>query len=135
MAGVKVYTFVFAEWIMMIGVGVLIYTSGKYTLESDMTNAWYKITIGTLLSGGLSLQTVESIRIWYWNYFYKLEALEQVNTQGDEETVFEGDEQINSTPNAGMDFKQKPAPYVEVEVEETETEIAPKTEAEAEPEL
>ena len=77
MASMKVYTFVFGEWIMMLGVGILIYTSGQYTLDSDMTNAWYKIMLGTLLAGGITLQSIESIRIWYWNYVYEMEAMNE----------------------------------------------------------
>jgi hypothetical protein len=81
----QIWLFLFGEWLILAIIGVLMFQNNKvYTLEHKMTKAFYKILIATLVSGGISLALMPSIRYWYWDYYYEMIARENKETLEDQ---------------------------------------------------
>ncbi len=57
---------------MLLVIGYLLVYRNGLTFTDTLVIDWYEIFMLTLLSGGVLLQTVSSIRYWYWDYYYKL---------------------------------------------------------------
>ncbi len=72
--GFNAYLFAFGEWLMLAFLGYLTYFKDDYSINDAESIAWYEVTILSLLSGGLSLQVLATIRYWYWDFFYLKEA-------------------------------------------------------------
>ena len=73
----NIWLFVFGEWLMLAVIGGIYFSKG-IAFNHVSTTAWYKVTIATLLVGGLSLQLMPSIRYWYWDYYYDMLAKKQL---------------------------------------------------------
>ena len=69
-----------------------------------MTKAWYKISLATLLTGGISLQVMPSIRYWYWDYYYDMIAKQ--NKKAIEQEQEEQGWNNDRTTQGGIDFRQ-----------------------------
>ena len=74
-----------------------------------MTKSYYRILIATLVSGGISLTLMPSIRYWYWNYYYDMVAKE--NREALEKQQGEQGWNNDRSANGGLDFRQRPLPY------------------------
>lgn len=65
----NIWLFVFGEWLFLAAIGVYLLTQGV-AFNDQKVVSWYKISLSTMLVGGLSLQIMPSIRYWYWDYYY-----------------------------------------------------------------
>ncbi len=72
--GFNAYLFAFGEWLILAYLGYLTYFKDKYSVSDDQSVTWYTVTIASLVSGGLSLQVLATIRYWYWDFYYLKEA-------------------------------------------------------------
>jgi hypothetical protein len=85
-----VFSFVFLQWWLFVVLGYLLIGKNDLTLSDTLVVLWYKLFMLTLLQGGFLLQTVSSIRYWYWDYYYTFHPDEKPATLSDTETVISG---------------------------------------------
>jgi len=90
------YGFVFVTWVLILFIGYWMLFQENLTISSDITAAYYKIFMTTMISGGISLQLVSTIRYWYWDGYYidleeaRLAEYEAANPDGgNSDTIFD----------------------------------------------
>jgi len=99
------YGFVFVSWVLILFIGYWMTFQEDLTIASDITGAYYKIFMTTMISGGISLQLISTIRYWYWDGYYLdleealLEEGEVANPGPGSDTVFE-DNSGSSVPTS-----------------------------------
>lgn len=65
------YGFVFVTWLLLGFIGYwMLMKEDQITLESNITKAYYKIFMYTMISGGIGIQILPTIRFWYWDGYY-----------------------------------------------------------------
>ena len=65
------YAFVFVTWISIFFIGYwMAFKEPSITLQSPITTAYYKIFMYTMISGGIGIQILPTIRFWYWDGYY-----------------------------------------------------------------
>ena len=68
----------FVSWVVIIFIGYWLLWQENYTLQDDIAAAYYKIFMTTMITGGISLQLLSTIRYWYWDgYYLELDAKRQ----------------------------------------------------------
>lgn len=51
----NIWLFVFGEWLFLAAIAGVMIDKGTYGIEHEMTKAWMRITLATLLTGAISL--------------------------------------------------------------------------------
>lgn len=51
----KVWLFLFGEWLFLLAIGIIMFMSGSYTIRDEATAAFYKVTMATLVVGSFDL--------------------------------------------------------------------------------
>jgi len=67
---IQVYQFVFAEALLLVVLGYWIYFKDSYAIDSTMSAYFYKIFLSSVVTGGLELMMISTIRYWYWDGVY-----------------------------------------------------------------
>jgi hypothetical protein len=67
---VNTYGFVFVTWVLIVFIGYWMTFQEDLTIASDITAAYYKIFMTNMISGGISLNLLSTIRYWYWDGYY-----------------------------------------------------------------
>lgn len=52
---INAYIFVFGTWLMLVFLGYWMFLKEDYSLDDDMSKAFYKIFINTMVTGGITL--------------------------------------------------------------------------------
>lgn len=54
----------------MLALGYTILFKEDFAIDSSQALYYYKSLMNTLITGGISLQLISTIRYWYWNGYY-----------------------------------------------------------------
>jgi hypothetical protein len=101
------YAFLFGEWILLLITAYLIFIKQKFGLGSEEGYSFYRMFIMTMIQGGVFLQTVSTIRLWYWDQFYTELAIEREKKMWDDWQQSKNETQIVDDQDT-IDFYRAP---------------------------
>ena len=74
MASLNMFVFLFINWLLMLAIGYFVFFVENYSFTDRVARAWYFSFIVQIVGGALSIQTINSIRYWYWDEYYGRDA-------------------------------------------------------------
>ena len=92
---IKMYAWLFGEWLLLLAIGYLIFFRERYGLDSDEAYAFYKVFFVTMSAGGVFLSTASTVRLWYWDGYYQRKYRREMDAKWEQMEEFGYDPDVD----------------------------------------
>ena len=107
MASLNMFVFLFINWLLMLVIGYFLFYVEKFDFLDQVSRAWYYSFIVQVVGGAISIQTINSIRYWYWDEYYsqdrsgrRAEAIAEAERNGFFDYDWDANQEASELDNA-----------------------------------